>query len=72
LPWRHFARIVKSHYAKSYRVIWMQGSLRLTPQPRSSLLRLAHYVKNARESFFTAKRGAHVGEARSTSSRSGK
>jgi predicted HAD superfamily hydrolase len=47
LPWRHFARIIQSKYSKSYRVIWMEGCLRLTPKPRSSLLRLANYVKNA-------------------------
>ena len=45
LPWQHFARIIKSQYAKSYRVIWMEGCLRLTPEPRSSMLRLANYVK---------------------------
>jgi predicted HAD superfamily hydrolase len=47
LPWRHFARIIQSKYSKSYRVIWMEGCLRLTPEPRSSLLRLANYAKNA-------------------------
>jgi hypothetical protein len=47
LPWRHFARIGKSRYFKSYRVIWLEGSLRLTPEPRSSLLRFANAVKNA-------------------------
>jgi predicted HAD superfamily hydrolase len=47
LPWQHFARISKSKYSKSYRVIWMEGCLRLTPEPRSSLLRLANYVKSA-------------------------
>ena len=46
LPWQHFARIAKSKYSKSYRVIWMEGCLRLTPEPRSSLLRLASYVKD--------------------------
>jgi len=47
LPWRHFARIAKSRYSKSYRVIWLEGCLRLTPEPRSSLLRFASAVKNA-------------------------
>jgi predicted HAD superfamily hydrolase len=47
LPWRHFARIVQSKYSKSYRVIWMEGCLRLTPEPRSWLLRFANCVKNA-------------------------
>jgi FMN phosphatase YigB (HAD superfamily) len=48
LPWEHFTRIAKSQYFKSYRVIWMEGCLRLTPEPRSSLLRLAKHIKNAR------------------------
>ena len=47
LPWRHFLRIVKSKYSKSYRVTWVEGCLRLTPEPRSSLLRLANIVKSA-------------------------
>jgi hypothetical protein len=47
LPWRHFATIGKSKYFKSYRVIWVEGCLRLTPEPRSSLLRFANVVKNA-------------------------
>jgi predicted HAD superfamily hydrolase len=47
LPWRHFVRIIQSKYSKSYRVIWMEGCLRLTPEPRSSLLRLANHAKNA-------------------------
>jgi hypothetical protein len=40
-------RIVKSKYSKSYRVIWVEGSLRLTPEPRSSLLRFANIIKSA-------------------------
>jgi hypothetical protein len=47
LPWQHFARIVTSQYSRSYRVIWPEGCLRLTPQPRSSLLRFANILKNA-------------------------
>jgi predicted HAD superfamily hydrolase len=47
LPWQHFARIGKSRYFKAYRVIWLEGCLRLTPEPRSSLLRFANAVKNA-------------------------
>jgi len=47
LPWRHFARVVKSKYSRSYRVIWVEGCLRLTPEPRSSLLRVANLVKSA-------------------------
>jgi hypothetical protein len=46
LPWRHFARVVKSKYSRSYRVIWVEGCLRLTPEPRSSLLRVANFVKS--------------------------
>jgi hypothetical protein len=48
LPWQHFARIFKSKNSKLYRVIWIEGCLRLTPEPRSSLLRLANYVKHPR------------------------
>jgi FMN phosphatase YigB (HAD superfamily) len=47
LPWRHFARILKSKYAKVYRVIWIEGCLRLTPEPRRSLLRFANLIKTA-------------------------
>jgi predicted HAD superfamily hydrolase len=47
LPWQHFTRVIRPKYSKSYRVIWMEGCLRLTPEPRSSLLRLANYVKDA-------------------------
>jgi predicted HAD superfamily hydrolase len=48
LPWQHFTRIVKPKYSKSYRVIWIEGCLRLTPEPRSLLLRFANQIKNAR------------------------
>jgi hypothetical protein len=47
LPWQHFTRIVKSKYSKSYRVIWGEGCLRLTPEPRGSLLRFANSIKHA-------------------------
>jgi hypothetical protein len=46
LPWQHFARIMKSKYSKPYRVRWIEGCLRLTPEPRSSLLRFASQIKN--------------------------
>jgi predicted HAD superfamily hydrolase len=46
LPWQHFARIVKAKYSKSYQVSWIEGCLRLTPEPRSSFLRLANIIKN--------------------------
>ena len=55
LPWQHFARAIKSQYSKSYRVIWMEGCLRLTPQPRSTLLRVANYIKNASHSVLGAR-----------------
>jgi predicted HAD superfamily hydrolase len=47
LPWQHFARIIKSKYSKPYRVGWIEGCLRLTPEPRSSLLRFANHMKKA-------------------------
>jgi predicted HAD superfamily hydrolase len=47
LPWRHFVRIMKTKYSKSYRVIWVEGCLRLTPEPRGSLLRAANLLKSA-------------------------
>jgi FMN phosphatase YigB (HAD superfamily) len=47
LPWQHFSRIFKSRYSKLYRVIWIEGSLRLTPEPRRSLLRFANCIKKA-------------------------
>ena len=56
LPWQHFARIGKSKYSKSYRVIWVEGSLRLTPEPRSLLLRFANIIKNAGIGYYPGTR----------------
>ena len=39
-----FSKIGKSRFFKSYRAIWLEACLRLTPEPRTSLLRFADAV----------------------------